>query len=308
MKSHRAFPPGRGNLKIPTSSRRATRAGLALYAPCRPKGQLIRWFAWRSVGLCGPRVLPGRPVEWLPPMETGIWEELSSGWRGSVGRFNGLAIHERSQASRRGFAALLLLDGDPVGFVKVRDGDGEPVQNEFRALEALRFSRPSAFEVPEPLAVGTIEGWDYLVTTALAPSLHRVPSAPPIEDILADVRAGLAALPRSNVLPEHWQPMHGDFTPWNLRQRRDGTRFLIDWEDASWAPPGADATFYWAVSSVLGRPGNDPDGSDEVISFWRARLEARQKRSATAGDLDAGLGEALLSVLDVMKNRQQHQR
>ena len=124
MKSHRAFPPGRGNLKIPISSRRAAHAGLALYSPCRQKGRLARWVAWRAVGLLGPIALPGNPVEWHAPMEARIWGDLVAEWSQVVGSFNVLAVHERSQASRRGFAALLLRDGDPVGFVKVRDTDG----------------------------------------------------------------------------------------------------------------------------------------------------------------------------------------
>ena len=91
MKSHRSFPPGRGNLKIPISSRRSAHAGLALYAPCRPKGRFARWVAWRLVGLVGPRALPGNPVAWLPPMGNTVWEQLLGEWRDTVGTFTELA-------------------------------------------------------------------------------------------------------------------------------------------------------------------------------------------------------------------------
>ena len=302
MKSHRSFPPGRGNLKIPVSSRQAARAGLALYSPCRPKGRVARWVAWKTVGLFGPLALPGNPVEWHAPMEGEIWGELAGEWRRVVGPFNGLAVHERSQASRRGFAALLLRNGAPAGFVKVRDDDGAPIQNEYIALESLRSARPHPFEVPEPIAVGKIQDWHYLITSALEPDLHRMPLHPPIHDLLDGIRSGLESLPRPPHTLSHWEPMHGDFTPWNLRERRDGSLFLIDWEDATWAPPGADETFYWAVCGVLGRPGGGRDSSHEVISFWRERLEARHTRSAKAGDSDTGLGAALLSVLNLTEN------
>ena len=297
MKPYRAFPPGQGNLKIPTSSRLAARAGLALYAPCRPRGRLARWIAWRTVGFLGPKTTPGKPVEWQPPVKPGIWETMKSEWRRLVGRFDEVAVHERIQQSRGGFAGTLLAEGIPAGFVKVRDGESAPMLNEHRALEAMGSSRPRFFEVPRPLAVGKVAEWNYLLTAALAPDLHRMPVEPPLPAIVGEIRAGLEALSRPANIPAHWEPMHGDFTPWNLRQRRDGTLFLIDWEDAGWAPPGADEVYYRAVVQFLSRKSGECDGqSDEAGQFWLNRIEARRAQAGDAKDADADLGEALLSI------------
>jgi len=297
MRSHRAFPPGRGNLKIPTSSRWAAQAGLALYAPCRPKGRFARWVAWRMVDVFGTRALPGNPVEWQPPMEAEVWRALTSEWSESVGPFDEVAVHERIQVSRRGLTALLLSDGKPVGFVKVRDGDAAPLLNEFRALTSISSSEPSLFEVPQPVAMASLEGWHYLLTAALRPDLHRVPSEPPLREIAAEIRSGLKAIPRPVGTPQHWEPMHGDFTPWNLRQRRDGSCFLIDWEEAGWAPPGADEVYYWATVRVLGKRTRDENRVrwHEAVVFWRESL--LEEMADTSMDPDRSLSEGLLSLL-----------
>lgn len=286
MRSHRAFPPGRGNLKIPTSSRRAARAGLALYAPCRPTGRLARWVAWRMVDLFGTMALPGNSVEWVPPMEGEVWRALASEWTRFAGPFDGVAVHERIQASRRGFAALLLSDGHPVGFAKVRDGDDTPLLNEFRALTSVSSAEPRTFEVPRPVADGNVEGWHYLLSTALRPDLHRMPDEPRLLEIVNEIQSGLAALPRPAEIPQHWEPMHGDFTPWNLRQQRNGNLFLIDWEDAGWAPPGADQVYYRGAERVLGRDSVVPAYS-ESRNYWIQRLQERRISVLAAGDPDA---------------------
>jgi hypothetical protein len=231
-------------------------------------------------------------------MESEVWRALASEWSEHVGPFDGVAVHERIQVSRRGFAALLLSEGKPVGFVKVRDGDHAPLLNEFRALTSISSSEPSCFEVPRPVATASVECWHYLLTTALRPDLHRMPVEPPLREITAEIASGLEALPRPAGTPQHWEPMHGDFTPWNLRQRRDGSRFLIDWEDAGWAPPGADEAYYWAMVKVLGYLTGDENQvrRHEAMGFWRASL--RDRIADTPMDLDSDLSVSLLSLLD----------
>jgi hypothetical protein len=50
--------------------------------------------------------------------------------------------------------------------------------------------------------------------------------------------------------------------------------WLLDWEDASWAPPGADAVHAAAAWTVLfGTP--EPDGPEETLDFWIDRIRAR---------------------------------
>ena len=156
--------------------------------------------------------------------------------------------------------------------------------------------RTVGFEFPEPLAIGNVEVWHYMVTSALSPELHHVPMAPPIDEIVASIRTGLAAFPRHGETPAHWEPMHGDFTPWNLRERRNGTCFLIDWEDASWAPPGADEVYYGAVDSILRNQMSLKELTfrHEAVAFWREQLLARVIDAEV--DTDIGLSRELLDL------------
>jgi len=293
--THRAFPPGRGNLKVPIDSRGSARAGLAMYAPCRPRGALARSVGWYVVGLFGPWALPGRPLNWEAPMAKEVWSELQAAWSEDIGPFDSYAVHERLQASRSGLALVLLRDGKSVGFVKARQGDPGPIVNEHRAIEAMHAHRPTTFSVPRPISTGQVEKWHYLLTSAFAPELHRVPSNPPLESITAEISEGLSSLIRSPAIPNHWRPMHGDFTPWNLRQRTDGSLSLVDWEEAGWAPPGSDMLLYeTTVAHLRGTPVHD--GADEARAFWITRLHKQQENSSR--DRDAGLGQSLLELLE----------
>jgi len=296
-RTFRSFPPGRGHLKIPTSSRRAARAGLALYAPCRPKGILVRWAAWRIVGVLGAYATPGRPTEWRPPVRDSVWADLTDVWRDEIGPFDGLAVYERPQASRSGFAALLLEAGDPRAFVKLRENEEAPLANEWQALGAISRSNPTLFLVPRPLASGNIGGWYFLMTTALSPGLHRMPHQPALSEILEDVRRGLSSLERPAGVPGTWEQMHGDFTPWNLRQRSDGSLFLIDWEDAGWSPAGSDEVLYRAVEAVFSGSAVKGDLPEDAVQFWRERLAIRVENGKLAGDADWRLASRLLAVL-----------
>jgi aminoglycoside phosphotransferase (APT) family kinase protein len=234
----------------------------------------------------------------MPPVDAHTWQALSSQWVEAVGPFDELAVHERIQVSRRGFAAVLLSEGRPVGFVKVRNGDDAPLRNEHRALTLMDATSPASFDVPRPLGLASVGGWSFLLTSVLRPELHRVPTDPPIDEVAAEIQAGLASLPRPPETPEHWTPMHGDFTPWNLRQRRDGSLFLIDWEDAEWAPPRADVVYYQAVSTALRGPTKAPVTDEEARAFWWHRLSERDIGSR-GQDIDAELRKATMSALTV---------
>jgi aminoglycoside phosphotransferase (APT) family kinase protein len=87
--------------------------------------------------------------------------------------------------------------------------------------------------------------------------------------------------------------MHGDLTPWNLRQRTDGTLFLIDWEDAGWAPPGADEVYYWATEGFLsgGEMLLEPA---EAREYWIKVLDGRLRVARASRDTDIELVTRLL--------------
>jgi Phosphotransferase enzyme family len=291
---YKDFPPGWGHIKVPVSSRRAALAGLTLYTPCLPRAVWAHRAARACVAIFGPTALLGRSFPWVP-MNQGNWLELSDVWRRELGAFDDVAGYSRLQASRTGFALLLLHKGSPVAFVKLRNGDCRSLVNEKHALEAVWRYRPRAFQVPEPLQSGYAGGWHYLASAPRLSTVHRPPRNPPLGTILEEIEGALAGLPRPSEIPDHWRPMHGDFAPWNLRELRRGPLVLIDWEDAGWAPAGADEVFYRATRAALQHELAERCDAREAVQFWRARVLAEPENAR-----DCRLARRLREVLGRM--------
>jgi len=256
------------------SSRGAALAGLGLYSPCRARGVWAQRAARAWVAILGPRALPGRSFPWVPVSE-GEWQELSETWRRELGEFDDVAGYSRTQTSRGGVGLLLLRNGSAIAFVKLRQGDHGRLANERCSLEAAWRHQPRAFGVPEPLRFGSVGDWQYLAAAPLPPGLHRPARHPPLRAIVEEIEAALADLPRPPGTPDHWRPMHGDFAPWNLRQVRGGSLVLMDWENAGWAPPGADEVYYRATRAALRYRIAERSDAREAVQFWRERVLAR---------------------------------
>ncbi len=126
---------------------------------------------------------------------------------------------------------------------------------------------------------------------AVLDGYHRPPSHPPLDEIVGEVQSALSGLPRPPDTPSHWVPMHGDFTPWNLRRTGNGLS-LIDWESVGWGPPLADQVLYRAASKALRLRRSTIGLNLEASTFWLERIER-------AGNLrDSRLRRGLLEVLE----------
>ena len=273
------------NVLIPTESRRAARAGLALLTFSKPLPLACHRLLDLAVGVVGPAVLPGSRFDWSPPEALDQVTEV-------VGPVDGMAVYERPQASRSGLAAVLLRAGRPVAFLKLRY-DSDQLEREWVALGAFRDDQADCFKVPRPLGHG--ENW--ILLEAMPPRPTRPWRHPPIETITSEISDRLAAvLPRPPGTPDHWVPMHGDLTAWNLRAA-GRQRWLIDWEDAAWAPPEADRVYYAATMSAVFGTRND-DGESEAARFWLDRVAARSRT-----DHDAPLNARLTASLRAMTSR-----
>jgi hypothetical protein len=296
------FPPGWGHLFVPVGDRAEAIAGIAMYTPGSWRGIVAQRAAWWGVRLGGPRLLPGRARSWEPPMDPRTWHELQERLREHVGDYDSWAGYVR-RGGRTGLLLLLLRDGASIGFVKARAGGSAVIDNEYRALTAAHRSRPSAFVALEPLASGDCGDWSYLITAPLPPRIHRRADDAVLARVLAQVEMALASHPRPAGTPDHWVPAHGDFAPWNLRRFRRGGTYLIDWEEAGWAPPGSDMVYYAACAAALGRPvrGFTIDAG-EATRFCRDRVHARIGRRLGRGEpltaLDRGLLDALAPGAD----------
>jgi thiamine kinase-like enzyme len=106
--------------------------------------------------------------------------------------------------------------------------------------------RTVTFRVPLLRDVAASDAW-LLRSFDTVPRFHRTPRWDPhtLAAVAHEVSKVLEReLIRPGDIPSHWRPMHGDFVPWNLREDRNGLLWLLDWEDAGWAPPNADLVRY----------------------------------------------------------------
>lgn len=206
------------------------------------------------------------------------WQHLVATWRRELGQFSGFALIVRPQHSRSGFALLLLESGTPVAFVKVRDDPG-PLHREHQALDLLS-ARPRGVQVPVPLASGAGGNWTWLAMSPMTDRPHHPEPNAPVEELVTELQDRLAVLPRLIDTPAHWRPMHGDLTPWNLRCA-DGRRWLLDWEEVGYGPPGADALYYQLTAASVNVPALPlTTVSDEAVAFWQLTLDRRRESTS----------------------------
>jgi hypothetical protein len=290
----KTFPPRWSHIYVPTSSRSASLAALALYGPCRAAGRLAHWAAWHAVLLGGATLIPGRSQRWVPPVGPDEWRALEGRWRTHVGPYDTIAVYEQPQATREGCALLPIRDGRAVAFIKLRTTGEDGLSREGRALTLVAGSSVDTFWTPEHIASGSSETVDWLAMSPLPRGRHRPARQPPLPDLIADVQGALAGVPRPRDVPATWRPMHGDLTPWNLRVARDGRLLLIDWEDAGWGPPGADATYFWAAAAALWGTA-PPEVDREAAAFWRRRIA-----HSTRDGADSRLRQRLDRTLETM--------
>lgn len=293
---YKPFPPGLGHIKVPTSSRGSAEAALALYSACRVPTEWMHRAAGVCVRLFGARALPGRSAPWLPPMGTEVWEELIARWKRDLGPFDEYAVGERAQARRSGFSLLLLSSGRPRAFLKVRQDGADGMRRESGVTRLAWEARPRSFAVPEPLGVGGVLGWDYFAMASILEARHRAPRNPPLSAVVAEIADALESLPRDPHIPSHWRPMHGDLTPWNLREVPAGGLVLFDWEDAAWAPPLADMVMYRATDAAVRKIYRAVPHGDEAAKYWLSIVAQRNDGTVRGQNLQQSLRRALLSM------------
>ena len=268
------FPPRVGNLWVPATSPAAARAGLSLYSACFTRARLVQLTLWWAIAATRNTSVLGARTTWSPPMDAGSWEDLLACWRRELGSFDTFAVHERPQPSRAGLGVLLLDGGSPVAFVKARAGDASrALAAEFASLERC-MANAGSLVVPRLLADGHDAGWRWLGTSVVQTTPHEPAYYADVGSVAAEVRERLAGgAVRPVDVPRHWQRMHGDLTPWNLRRLRDGKLVLFDWEESGWGPPAADEVLFMATRAALGVGTARASPHREAVAFWSDRMD-----------------------------------
>lgn len=306
----RRFPGQHGHLLLPAHRRAAALSGLRSYSPCVPKAMLAQ-----RAGLLAVRVGLARGVGPVGAVGRGlpqnVWDAVRDDLSTAFPRLATVVPVLRRQPGRRGVAMLLLDASDRrIGFVKI--GPGE-VAREIAVLEALQGRRLRVAVVPGLLRVGASADWNWFVTEPLPDRVTRM-GDPPLAELADDVATALAGVPRPPGVPEHWEPMHADFTPWNVRCLR-GRYYVFDWQDHGYGPPAADAVLYEAARAVVDRawPGRrrrrsvvPPGLVAQACAFWLATIAQRSGGTATdhalttalTAELNSGMTSALTSGHD----------
>jgi hypothetical protein len=273
------FPPRWENVLVPSQPASATALGMTLYTASRPLPVLAQRALWCLALASRGRVLPGSREQWSPPMPDDTYLDLWDAWAALIGRVpDAIAVYHRPQAERTGLT-LLLCAGRSSALVRVRQDPGS-LTLEREISTAAEAARPAAFRVPRLLGAGEVDGWSWVGYELIARRPHR-----PVRRTVPGLTDQISALvesvvPRPAGVPPHWRGSHGDLTPWNLRRSHTGT-WLIDWEDACWAPPGADEVYFRATAAALGRRTVSamavPDEHVEALEYWAEDVRRRPR-------------------------------
>jgi Ser/Thr protein kinase RdoA (MazF antagonist) len=200
-------------------------------------------------------------------------------WCRAVGNgVEGFAVHRRLQASRQAFV-LLLCAGDRSMLIRVRRDPAE-LHTERRISEAAERLNTRTFRVPRLRAAGERDGWNWTGYEVISRRPHAPALSTPPELFDEITELVEAVIPRPPAAPQSWRGCHGDLTPWNLR-RAHRTTWLIDWEDAAYAPPGADRVYFAATASAIGRaeprgPLPVTENEADAVQYWRDVLQRRE--------------------------------
>lgn len=272
------FPPGWRNVLVPVGPASATALGMTLYTASKPATVAAQYGLWAAVRATGGHFrLPGRPQRWAPPIPAEVFWSLWREWRAVAGREpDGIAVYERLQQSRQSLT-LLVCAGARSMLVRVRS-DPATLRRERAISEAAEAMSLRTLRVPRLVGTGDVAGWHWVGYEVMSLRPHRPQyrlGTAGFQEISALVESVVA---RPAAVPTGWRGAHGDLAPWNLR-RGSGHTWLIDWEDAGWAPPGADELYLRAVVAAI-RPGpvrplRLAADQQEAGRHWAQIVEAR---------------------------------
>jgi glycosyltransferase involved in cell wall biosynthesis len=251
-----AFP--RGKPQVFANTPRGLGNGISVYAFGRQVPTAVQVAAVAQMAVPGLRSLVAERHDRPDPVcGWNLWDRILD----RVGRIPQRVpedwLYFRSQWAKQRSSALALDEfGTPLFLVVVEPRGRASVHPD---------SSVRSFRVPACLDSFEYDGWHVRVVEPL-PKYHRATAWEParIRQVVEDIPQSLdGILRRPSTTPAHWGPLHGDFVPWNLRESTGGRLWLVDWEDAGWGPPLADAVRYLVADCSL--KGTSPLETSRVI-------------------------------------------
>ncbi len=276
------FPPHQRNILLPVRPRRALARGMSLYTACKPVPLAAQYTLWGAAKV-GARWLPDHlGTSWAPPMPAAEMIELRASWASGLGwRPDALAIYERIQPGRTSLTTLVM-NGHHAALVRSRRSKSSLRQEQAISVAAERMGL-TCFRVPRIVAEGMAAGWNWIAYEPISRAPHR-----PVKRLRGETTQEIrelveSAVPRPADTPDSWRGAHRDLTPWNLRRGAHRV-WLIDWEDAGWAPHGADDVYFRAVVQSISRgpatPLVLPEEHREAAAYWAGIVKSRSIAAA----------------------------
>ena len=292
----RTYAVGR-RLQIPMSIGRGAGAAIATSMACQPLVVAAHHGVWAAATLGGVRCVPGRTSLAVATPSSKMFDAVRSDVALVAGAFDTAAILQRRQDGRGALLALGFRHGstEPIAFIKAASAEvGDGLEREARCLSALAaVSGHGLVHIPDLIGSGVSNGVRWIAVSPLPARPHRPAYRAPVDEIVSLLQHALDGALERRDAPGHWRAMHGDFAPWNLRKLFGGPLALFDFEDAGFAPPAADRTYWQATSAVLRRDHGNIELDHESCEYWTDVVTKR---------LDAGVDPTadrrLLAVLE----------
>lgn len=248
MTAYRTSLLSGGRVLFRTSGQRV-RGGAWVHAACSPPRVALETFLGR-LAAASPRLLPGKTVDWDPPLERSRLRSILDAAGDMLGEDLIVDVVVLPTDPRRQRFGLLLSGQESrtqLAFAKFSTNPLNPFSKVSLAL--LEKARVSWW-FPRVIAAGTEMEWSYEITSALPARPHRPArlTEAALHQIALDIRHAL--LPLSRDVGESL--CHGDFGPWNVRALRNGPTAVIDWEDLRPAPAPTDELWWLTTTSLLG--------------------------------------------------------
>jgi hypothetical protein len=265
------FPPGPNGVLLPRDNRVCASRGLTLYTASKPLPLAIQWSTWFLIRTLGPRWLPGRAESIRIP----YLRQISASLGMPEDALSSVALYRRRDSVRSGETFLAIGPNVQPIVIKVRSEHDRLAQEQL-ILAKLSAISPSSFNVPKALGSGLLSDgrtWSAQEMVFTAPHFPCTRITPQLlEDLSEALYIALPSAPRDHL---DWRPAHNDLTPWNLRRDHHGRRWLFDWEDAGYAPAGADHLYFHAALGLVRPRRPMPKSNIAAAHFWIDRVRNR---------------------------------
>lgn len=273
-----------------------------MHSACRPLPVLAANFIG-ELSRVSVRLVPGIAAELQLPIPAGSWKRFIHSLEETAHSVISDMIVMRPSDRRRARLMFLALDSRriPLLFVKLtRNPPNSLADQMLKKLDQLEAS----FWYPRARGSGTLEDdagvkWWYSIDEPMPQGPHwPARLSPAYRRHVAATISQLAEPPEPNLFA-----IHGDLAPWNVRQIGGGRRAIIDWENATWAPAGADEMWHAVTHSLIGGTSSERVARNAERALRRFYSRSEISAAAAFWIKERSVDEPAEVVQDIARSR-----